>query len=73
MIDGEQDLQELVVSIVESEDAVAVTAGLISQRMENRHGVEKDRRELREFLDGLVEEDVLEYNHGEYGEYTIPE
>jgi redox-regulated HSP33 family molecular chaperone len=72
MSESEQSLQELVVQILEDEDAVAITTGLFVQRLKHQYGIEKDRSELSEFLDELVEEGVLEYNHGEYGEYAIP-
>lgn len=68
----EEDLTELVVEILEEEDAVAVTTGIFAQHLENCYGVEKERDELAEFLDESVDEGVLKYNHGEVREYDLP-
>ena len=72
MSKSEQSLQERVVEILEDEDAAAATTGIFVQRLEHRYGVEKDRGELTEFVDELVDEGVLEYHHGEFRESAIP-
>ena len=54
MSESEVDLIELIVEILENEDAAAAGAGISAQRLEHRYDVEKDRGELAEFLDELV-------------------
>jgi hypothetical protein len=69
----DQELEKLVVEILEEENAVAVTVGIFRQRLEHQYGIEMNRSELTKILDDLVEEGVLKYNHGEFGEYALPE
>jgi hypothetical protein len=73
MSESEVDLAELIVEILENEDAAAAGAGIFVQRLEHQYDVEKDRGELAEFLDELVQQGVLEYHHGEFREYTLPD
>jgi len=65
------EVKDLLVEILDEENAAASTAGIFVQRLEHQHGVEMERGEVKDLLEELRDEGVVEYHLGEYGEYGL--
>ena len=65
------DLQELILEIIEKEDAAAVTPGLVRMRIEQDYEYDHEKSEIFDFMHQLEDEGVLEYHLGEYNEFSI--
>jgi len=68
---GNEEVKQLLVTILNEEDAAAATPGIFVQRLEHQHGVEMERSEVVTLLEELRDEDVMEYNLGEFREYGL--
>jgi len=68
---SEGEVKELLVEIIEEEDVAASTTGIFVQRLEHQHGIEMERSKVRDLLEELREEDVMEYHLGEFGEFAL--
>lgn len=73
MVEQESELSRLAVKIIEEDEAVAVTTGIVKQELNYSYSKNLEHGEVSELLHGLVEEGVLEYSLGEYGEFGIPD
>lgn len=69
----EDEVKELLVEILEDQDAVAATTGVFRNELEHTYDVERGYQDVRRLLEELRDEGVMEYNHGEFGEFAFSE
>jgi len=69
----EEELRDAVIDIMQ-EGAPVKTAGAVKQQLQQRGVVEQiDRPATKTLLENMRADDILEYSHGEYGEFTLKE
>ena len=67
------ELQELILEIIENEDAAAVTPGLVRMRLDQDYEYDYEKSEVYDLMHQLEDEGILRYHLGEYNEFSIPD
>lgn len=67
------ELQDLILEIIENEDAAAVTPGLVRMRIDQDYDYDYERSEVYDLMHRLEEDGILRYHLGEYNEFSIPD